>query len=315
MYRDQNVRAWIGWLGVILLVVGGGCDRSVGAGDFDAGANANDAAPLADAVVQPDADDLVENVLGWHSSAEEHAGVVAAADVDNDLLDACSSWLMAADGGETWWTYGTSAEALLPLYPNPDHWAGIGLGLITGHLSSLGQYGHMGMYDRELWVTGWELAVCATVERARHCVAPRAQDFCQLPEAYYDTRRIHLSRILPGPAGDSDLFALTIYYDEGVGDGETRILINFGLPHITDPGPSGWTNIPAAELTDLTIAQERLWFAYELIPYPDALDGWVLRSTNTESEVLRLSLSAQTANGQPLHIWGDFPVNDTIGYP
>jgi hypothetical protein len=315
MYRDQNVRAWMGWIGMILLVGLGGCGRAVGTGNQDAGENSTDGSTIADAAVDPDADDRVHNVLGWHSNAEEHSGFVAAQDVDNDLLDACSPWLMAADGGETWWTFGTSAEALLPLYPNPDHWEGVGLGLLSGHLSDLGEYGHMGMYDRELWVTGWELQTCATVERARHCVAPRADDFCQLPETFHETRRNHLVRILPGPIGTSEIYELTVYYDEGVGDGETRFQISLELPQIIDPDNTGWVPIPVGDLLALEINEERLWFAYQLIPFPNALDGWVLRSTNTETEVLRISLSAENANDEPLHIWGDFPVNETIGYP
>ncbi len=317
MHRDQNVRAWMGWIGVILLVGWGGCDRAVGAGGQDAGlnTNTNDAAATVDAAVDPDADDLVENVLGWHSGAEEHSGFVASGDVDPDLLDACSPWLMAVDGQETWWTFGTSAEELLPMYPNPDSWEGFGLGLISGHLSEPGVYGHMGMYDRELWVTGWELQVCATVERARHCVAPREDDFCQIPEPFHDTRRNHLARILPGPIGQSEHYELTVFYDEDVMDGQTRFLITLELPQLTDPGNTGWIPIGVNNLLALDIAEERLWFGYELIPYPNAHDGWVLRSTNTETEVLRISLSAENANGEPLHIWGDFPVNETIGYP
>lgn len=315
MISDRFVRTWTSCVGVVVLVGLGGCDRSVGLGGHDAGVNRSDADTTPDAGGDPDAGDLVENVLGWHSLGEEHSGFVAEADVDTDLLDACSPWLMATGGGETWWTYGTSEESLLPLYPFPDYWEGVGLGLITGHLSDLGDYGHMGMYDRELWVTGWELQVCATVERVRHCVTPREDDFCQVPEPFHDTRQNHLARILPGPMGDSDLFELTIYYDEGVADGETRILLTFGLPQITDPGNSGWANIPSADIIDLDIAEERLWFGYQYIPYPNAHDGWVLRSTNTETEVLRLSLSAESADGQPLHVWGDFPVNDIIAYP
>ena len=42
---------------------------------------------------------------------------------------------VSADGGETWWAYGTSAETLLPMYPNPDDWVGVGLGLMY-HLGS-----------------------------------------------------------------------------------------------------------------------------------------------------------------------------------
>jgi hypothetical protein len=298
---------------VIVLVGLGGCERSIGLGDQDAGVNPSDGATTPDAAVEPDAGDLVENVLGWHSLGEEHSGFVAEADVDTDLLDACSPWLMAADGGETWWTYGTSEEALLPLYPYPEYWEGVGLGLITGHLSGPGVYGHMGMYDRELWVTGWELQVCATVEHVRHCVAPREDDFCQVPEPFHDARRNHLVRILPGPMGETDLYELTVYYDEGVADGETRFILTFGLPQIIDPEGTTWAPIPVDDISDLDITEERLWFGYQLIPYPHAHDGWVLRNTNTD--ILRLSLSAESEDGQPLHLWGDFPVDETIGYP
>jgi len=294
----------------------GGCNRAVGTGNQDGGVNHNnDAATTVDAAGNPDAGDLVENVLGWHSVADEHSGFVPAADVDTDLLDACSPWIMATTGGESWWTYGTSEESLLPLYPNPDHWDRVGLGTITGNLSELGEYGHMGMYDREIWITGWELAVCPTVQRLGHCVAPRADDFCQFPELFSETRRNHLVRIQPGPIGDSDHYELTIYYNEGVADGETRFLLTFQLPQIIDPGDTGWDNFPAADLIDLTVTEERLWFGYQLIPFPHAHDGWVLRSTNTETEVLRLSLSAENDNGEPLHLWGDFPVNEIIAYP
>lgn len=313
MFNDRYVRTWTTCIAVIVLVGPGGCGRAVGAGDHDSGVDPKDGATTADAGEEPDAGDLVENVLGWHSVGEEHSGFVAAADVDTDLLDACNPWLMAAGGGETWWTFGTSEEALLPLYPHPEHWERIGLGLITGYLSGPGVYGHMGMYDRELWITRWELQVCATVERVRHCAAPRKDDFCQVPEPLYNARRNHLVRILPGPMSDSDHYELTIYYDESVLDGETRFLLAFQLPQIIDPGGAAWAPIPVNDISELEITEERLWFGYQLIPYPHAHDGWVLRSTT--SDILRLSLSAESDDGQPLHIWGDFPVDEIIGYP
>lgn len=324
--RIQKIRAGVvllsGTLGLVGLValVGlaglAGCNRAVGTGNQDAGVNHNnDAAPEVDAAGNPDAGDLVENVLGWHSVADEHSGFVPAADVDTDLLDTCSPWIMATTGGESWWTWGTSEESLLPLYPDPESWQRVGLGTITGHLSEPGTYGHMDMYDRELWITDWELAVCPTVERLGHCVAPRADDFCQFPASFHDTRRNHLARILPGPMGQSEIYELTVFYDEGVADGETRILINLELPQIIDPDGQSWIPIPVDQLIALSITEERLWFGYQLIPFPHVHEGWVLRSTNTETEVLRISLSAENDDGQPLHVWGDFPVNDVIGYP
>lgn len=312
MIRDRFVRTPMSWIALIALLALGGCDRSVGAGDTDAGVNGNDAAPPADAAVQPDAGELVENVLGWHSVAEEHSGFVRATEVDNGLLDSCSPWILAAAGGETWWTYGTSAESLLPWYPHPEGWERAGLGLITGELSEPGQYGHMGSYDRELWITGWELQVCPTVERLGHCVVPRPDDFCQLPEPFHESRRNHLARILPGPVGTTDHFELTIFYDENVMDGQTNFLVSFELPLVADP-TEPWMDVPVADMVNLSITEERLWFGYQLIPYPNAHDGWVLRSTDDDR--LRVSLSAEDDNGQPVHLWGDFPVDEVIAYP
>ncbi len=317
MLDDRIVRFWMAGVAALVMVGSGmGCsDRAVGGGTDGGVNNSNDAGWLDDALVEPDTgtDDLVTDVLGWHSQAEEHSGFVPATDMDPTQLDNCNPWIMAADGGETWWTYGTSAETLLPLYPNPDHWVGVGLGLISGHLTEPGVYGHMGSYQRELTVTGWQLQVCPTVQQVRHCVVPRQGHFCQFPDPYHEARRNHLVRILPGPMGVGEHYELTIYYDEGVADGETQFQLAFQLPQIIDPGDTLWINIDAADFLALDIVEERLWFGHQIIPYPNVHDGWALRSTT--SDLLRLSLSAESASGEPVHIWGDFPVNETIGYP
>lgn len=323
MIRDRYVRTWTSWtrpaswVAVVALLALGGCERAVGTGDSDAGVNGNDAGMTdavvaTDAAVQPDAGELIDGVLGWHSLAEEHSGFVRAAEVDHDLLDACSPWIVATASGETWWTYGTSEESLLPLYPHPEHWDRVGLGLITGELSELGQYGHMGSYDRELWITGWELQVCPTVERLGHCVVPRQDDFCQLPDPAHESRRNHLTRIIPGPAGTTDHFELTVFYDEHIMDGQTRFGVTFQLPLVAHP-EDPWMDVPVADMTALSITEERLWFGYQLIPYPNAHAGWILRST--ADDTLRVSLSAEDDNGQRVHIWGDFPVDEVIAYP
>jgi hypothetical protein len=107
-------------------------------------------------------------------------------------------------------------------------------------------------------------------------------------------------------------YELTVLYDENVMDGETRFHASFALPLIIDP-MDPWAAVPIDQITDLDLTEERLWFGYQVIPYPHAHAGWVLRSTT--DDVLRVSLSAEDDNGQPLHLWGDFPVDEIIAYP
>lgn len=292
-----------------------GCSRNVGAGgDPDAAASPDSGQPGPDSGQdQPDAGQLVE-LTGWRSEAFEHSGFVPEGNVDEAALDRCDPYLMAAPGGETWWTDGAAAGDLLDWFPTPGGMGGVALLAIRGYLSPPGDYGHMGGYQRELSLLEWEVLTCETVARLGHCVLPRPEDYCLFPEpdATYGYEK-RLVRILPGPATEGDHYELTVTYNPDVADGVTIFRLAFTLPQPIDPMGPPWEVFEVQDLLALDVREIREWFYYQEIPYPNALSGWVLR--HLDSDTLLVSISARAADDTSVHLWGHFPVDDVIAYP
>ncbi|MFH2010359.1 MAG: hypothetical protein ABI333_27420 [bacterium] len=284
-------------------------------GGVDA-ASGSDATAGLDAAADPDAGTLVQDVVGWASYAFEHNGFVREAEVDPGYLEGCSPYVTALPGFENWWVNGNVEGYTLRQHPSlPDHGGAIGLIRATGYLSEPGQYGHMGFYDREFQPTSTELLVCETVSALGHCPVPRAADFCHLPEPNdYESRSVRLRQILPGPASNREHYELEVLYNEDIADGTTAITASFTvpLPGIL-PEQDGWELIPLPEIGELSLVEVHLWFYYEEIPFPNDLDGWVMR--DTLSDTLRISLSGRSGGNATIHLWGDFPVDEVIPYP
>ncbi len=152
-------------------------------------------------------------------------------------------------------------------------------------------------------------------------VVPGASDFCQFPAPEtYEEREIHTVRELPGPAGAPLSYHITVTYDPNVADGTTVFHARFSLPpdEAPDEAPDGpdWEvfEVGDAALGGLGLREERLWFYYEEVRYPNQRSGWVLR--HRTEDLLRISLYGEAGEtGGSLHLWGDFPIDETIAYP
>lgn len=68
-----------------------------------------------------------------------------------------------------------------------------------------------------------------------------------------------------------------------------------------------------ADLAWIHVTETRLWFGFDEIPYPNDIQGWVVR--DLASDTLLVSVSARSDDDHSVHLWGHFPVDDTIGYP
>jgi hypothetical protein len=301
-----------------VMVVLSGCQGdSVGiVPDPDASASDSTVADPDAEVTLPDASAEVTH-LGWRSEAFEHSGFVLVEHVDPARLESCDPYLTALPGEETWWTGGAAYDGLLALFPHPGGTARISLIEATGHLSEPGTYGHMGGYQREFQISSYDVRVCPTVEALGHCVVPGPSDFCQFPAPEtYEERETHTVRELPGPAGAPYSYHVTVTYDPNVGDGTTVFHARFSLPPDEAPAGPDWEvfEVGDAALGGLGLREERLWFYYEEVRYPNQLSGWVLR--HRTEDLLRISLYGEAGEtGGSLHLWGDFPIDETVAHP
>jgi hypothetical protein len=300
--------------GLILVVVSlVSCERSVGVGDGDGGTNP-DAGVGPDSGGQTDAQvgEFLQDIVGWRATAFEHTTFVPEDLVDEAALDACNAYVTAREGEERWWATG-GGEDTLGLFPWVDGMERLGLMVASGWLSLPGSYGHEGWYQRSFELTEWELLVCPTVERLGHCPMPRPADLCVLPEQqWYETVETYLARIVPGPGSMRDHYELTVTFNPNVMDGTTVFHLSFALPQARDPWDE-WESFEGLEIEQLNLREERLWAYYLEIYYPHDHDGWVMR--NLATDTLKVSLSGRSGDGETVHVWGDFPVDEVIYTP
>ena len=253
-------------------------------------------------------------VLAGRTEAFEHSAFVPAASADEAALDRCEPYLIAAEGEETWWVGGPAAGDLLPFFPSPNGTERIALMNANGWLSPPGSYGHDGSYQRDFDLVTWEVLACDTVARLGHCVLPRTDDYCLFPEPEHEYGlEKHLVRILPGPAGADSPYELSTVYNPDVADGVTIFRLDITLPAAESPNPGDWDVFEVPDLVSLSVREIREWFYYQEIPYPNSHEGWVLR--HRLSDLLLVSISAKAADDRALHLWGYFPVTETIAYP
>jgi hypothetical protein len=287
-----------------LLTLGGCDDRSAGAVIPDGAVG--DGSVDVDADLPPDGDVLtVTDEVGWYSTAFEHSGFVAEQDIDPQSLEYCDAYIDRLEGREMWWVYAPSHDFPLglTLFPATGGYEDIGLIRVSGTISELGEYGHMGYYDRELTITDYTLLTCRTVAELGHCV---------VPEVNPDSRREELWRELPGPDGWLCFYDLTVVDNENVLDGETRINVHFSMPCEVDPG-LGWEVFELADIQEITLTEERLWHAYEVIHFNEQLEGWVMRDETGGR--LKISVSGYDPEEGTRHVWVDAEVDGDIAYP
>jgi hypothetical protein len=305
-------------IGVAVSLLLLGCDgRGAGVAHSDGAVDAqidDGRVDAADGAV-PDGGMVVDDEVGWYSQAFEHVGFVSLDDIDPASLTHCSPYIYPLEEGEMWWLHGGEGPQVLPLYPRPDGYEHIGLIRMSGTVGPLGQYGHMGDYDRQLTITEHTLMTCQTVAELDHCVVPRTDDVCVLPEMDPESRSIELWRELPGPASDLEFYTLTITDNEQVLDGMTQFRARFCLPTAADPDVQ-WEVFELDALTacqTLYLEEERYWHDHQQILYNTDLDGWVMR--DIDADRLKISFSATNVTEGRLHLWVDKLVDGEIGYP
>jgi hypothetical protein len=279
----------------------------------DAAVAPGDAAVPDAFVPHVDGGSQIANVVGWYGYAFEHVGFVPEANVDPEQFDDCTGYVMAAEGEEDWWVSSPVQVPSLSFYPQIDGYERLGLVRVAGVLSTPGEYGHMGMYERELALTSAELLPCETARETRHCLVPPAGEYCVLPEPpNVQTRSYGLVRTVGG-AYAAESLELRIRHNELIDDGETDILVAFSLSLGDGPGPDAWQAFPVESIGAVTLREIHSWLYYEEIDHPNAQAGWVLRHEG--SDTYRISLDGRAADDTRLHVWGDFTVTETIYAP
>ncbi len=259
--------------------------------------------------------------LGWYKPSFESAMFVPEPSVlEGDWEDGCTLplWQRAEDAGaEMWWANGISETELLGMYP-PTASVGSGrkIGLVeaTGTVSALGQHGHLGAYDRSFDVTSSSVDVCGTFERLGHCVVP--QGWCTKRDVEaFELVDTYLIREIPGaqPSEPTLFYDLTISSDKS---GEwTELRLSLAVPGEDQSADNGQLPVyKIDELREVSLTEHTEAYTVTDTQFGD-LTGWVALDTISLQESIFVSIAGEDANGNEVHVWGHFSVDETIAYP
>lgn len=273
----------------------------------------------ADADIPPDADGRL-TAVGWYKPGFESALFVPDTSLlTGDWQSGCRLplWQNAdAAGAEKWWASGIPQSQTLAIYPPSANASGSGIGLIeaSGRVSELGEHGHLGAYDRNFEVTSSRLDTCGAVEALGHCLVP--QGWCVNRDVEdFELVDTHLRRELPGAQPSEP----TLFYDLTIGSdksGEwTEIRLSIDMPGDDQNAEGGQLPLYTVdELRDVSLTQHTEAFHVSDTRYEN-LTGWAALDTTALRETIMVSISGTDDDGNQVHVWGQFPVDETLSYP
>jgi hypothetical protein len=184
----------------------------------------------------------------------------------------------------------------------------------SGTVSSLGQHGHLGAYDRTFEATSASGDTCATFEALGHCVVP--QGWCASEDVEtFELVDTYLVREIPGaqPPSPTHYYELTLSSDK---TGEwTELRVNLDVPSHDQTTTNGqFPTYRVDQLYGASLTRHTEAFTTSDTTYTN-LDGWVALDTISLRESIYVSLSGEDDQGNEVHVWGHFAVDETLAYP
>lgn len=297
----------------------------LGGTDADTSPDADDAAVEdsgpdgSDSGADTDAGDPV-TAKGWYRPSFESALFIPEPDLfESNWADGCT--LQARQEFEDtevehWWANGIPETNLLAFFPPNATTDSQKIGLVeaTGILSTPGQHGHLGGYDRTFDVTSSSVDVCGTFEALGHCVVPRG--WCtkedQEPFELVDT---YLVRELPGAQPEEPTLFYNLKLSSDKSGEWTELRLDLAVPGDDQTADGGELPLYTVdELYEVSLTRHTEAAAITDTAFHD-LTGWVALDTTALRESIYVSIAGVDADGNEAHIWGYFAVDETIAYP
>lgn len=260
----------------------------------------------------PDTGSTMVTATGWYTSSFEHSGFLESAPPHiYPLGPGCSPGLLFDPPAENWWLTST----LESFFVNPTMGAFGNAALVTvhGELSPVGEYGHLGNYDREIVIDSYERHGCETAEVLGHCSKPMRNDQCAIPAINSpDVSMTQSLTVTSGGVVAISYFEGRLTFGEEVGDGRSDAVVRWNL----DENAAPMQHYAASDLDGLSLTLESHGLFYSETQY-EQLDGWIEYSDGA-ADGWYVSLSGvdpSDPNGPGLHVWGWFAVTDRIAAP
>lgn len=200
---------------------------------------------------------------------------------------------------------------------SPSRFERAGYYRVRGRLTSEGEYGHLGKYDRRLTVTEAELDVCRSVSRLAHCAVPTVDGpNCAVLDRRELGRRTDESLeqdrfVRKYLKDDSEAVRYALRVKSNAADSWS-----FRLSFTSESGPVEASNVSVDNLTGASLSARTGWTPER--EYTN-LEGWVGRVPETKGEALYVSVSGslaeddsgdETSHPSRVHVWGTYTVEE-----